>query len=65
MKKDISWMKGSFGLSSHYTQTVVKYRSNDTKTYQQAIEELDEEKIANTLAELGRTSKYFFTSSFA
>ena len=60
MQKDISWMKGSFGLSSHYTQTVVKYRSNDTKTYQQAIEELDEEKIANTLAELGCTH-YIFT----
>ena len=60
MKKDISWMKGSFGISSHYTQGLVKNRSNGKITYQEAIKELSVEKIVDNLCQLGCTH-YIFT----
>ena len=55
MKKDLSWMKGSFGLSSHYTQPLVEKRSKGQITYEEAIDKLDAEKLADNLMKMGCT----------
>lgn len=64
MKKDISWMKGSFGISSHYTQPLVEKRSNGTVTYAEAIDKLEVERLADDLLKMGCTH-YFFTLTHA
>ena len=64
MKKDISWMKGSFGVSSHYTQPLVEKRSNGTMRYEEAIDKLNVEKLADDLFKMGCTH-YFFTLTHA
>ena len=64
MKKDISWMKGSFGISSHYTQPLVEKRSNGTMTYAEAVDKLNVEKLADDLLKMGCTH-YIFTLTHA
>ena len=64
MNKDISWMKGSFGISSHYTQPLVEKRSNGQITYEEAIDKLDVETLADHLMKMGCTH-YIFTLTHA
>ena len=64
MKEHISWMRGSFGVSSHYTQAVIDKRSNGAVKYSDAIDALNVEKIADALSQMGCTH-YIFTLTHA
>ena len=57
-------MKGSFGVSSHYTQPLVEKRSNNKMTYEEAIDKINVEKLADDLLGMGCTH-YFFTLTHA
>ena len=64
MNKDISWMVGSFGISSHYTQPLVEKRSNGSVTYAEAIDHLNAQKLADDICRMGCTH-YIFTLTHA